>query len=157
MNDLFGGAVEEVIEEEYKRPKVPALFDWLTSVNKTKQDLRPKDTELRGYEPFIINTGLGQSEATVGFANLMNRLDRIPKEMHYLFLLYGIPKNNSFAKWAKKTKDDRVKAVMAKLHYNEEKAKEAIWVLGDEGVDKLLNETGGIKNVKRKRKSKSKK
>lgn len=146
MNNLFG---EQVVEEthiedvECKRADVPKLYDWLTSINTTKEDLRVKDPSLRGYEPFIINKGLGQSQSTIGFAALMNRLAHIPKEYQYVFLRGGIPKNKSFAKWAKVEKIDKLKEVMAKLQCSEAKAKEAILVLGKKGVKQLLTIKGG--------------
>lgn len=157
MINLFGDKVIEpdVIEEDdVKRAAVPKLYDWLTAINSTKTDLRKvgvpgndkifPDPEMRGYEPFIINKGLGQSQATIGFANLMNRMPHIPKEYQYLFLVGGIPKNRSFAKWAKVNNPDKLKEVMARLNYSEAKAKEAIRVLGKEGVKKLLFVKGGV-------------
>lgn len=145
MNNLFGEQIADEPEEEESSGKVevPKLFDWLTSINTSKEDLRAKDSVLRGFEPFIINKGLGQSEATIGFAALMNRMPHIPKEYQYLFLLHGIPKNRSYAKWAKSDKIDKLKEVAAELGYSEAKAKDAILILGPEGVKKLLYKKGG--------------
>lgn len=149
--NLFGDKDETVtIEEEYKVPAAPKLFDWLGSITTKKNDMRTES--MKGFDPFIINKGLGQSEATVGFANMMNRLPNIPKDMQYLFLLNGIPKHKSYAKWTKVTKFDKLKEVAAKLGYNEDKAKEAILVLGEEGVKELLHVKGGVpKPIKRKK------
>lgn len=152
MINVFGDEVELVEEEEDVKRAVPKLFDWLASINSTKEDLRPKDSELRGYDPFIINKGLMQSQSTVGFAQLMNRLPLIPKEQHYLFLRLGIPRNKSYAKWSKADKFDGIKDVMAKLGYSEAKAKEAMLVLGKDGIKQLLTQKGGIqKKVRKKR------
>lgn len=150
--NLFGDSVTEVkVEDEYKVPAAPKLFDWLGSITTKKNDMRTES--MKGFDPFIINKGLGQSEATVGFANMMNRLPNIPKDMQYLFLLNGIPRHKSYAKWTKVTKFDKLKEVMEKLGYNEDKAREAILVLGTEGVKKLLHVKGGVaKPVRKKRK-----
>jgi hypothetical protein len=152
MLNIFGEELEEVVEEEYKTTPAPKLFDWLTSINKSKVDLRVNsvsdsvaaDPTLKGYEPFIINKGIGQSVGTIGFANILNRLPHIPKEQQYLFLMVGIPRNKSFAAWAKEEKINNLKEVMDKLCYTKEKAKEAILVLGVDGVNELLHEKGGI-------------
>ena len=152
MLDLFGDEIPEVVEvKPDEKAPVPKLFDWLGSINTNKKDLRYEmvsdkvfaDPELKSYSEFIINKGLGQSEATVGYANLMNRMPHIPKDMQYTFLRTGIPSHRSFAKWAKTTKFDNLQEVMAKLGYNETKAKEAILVLGEAGVKQLLKQKGG--------------
>ena len=161
MVNLFGDTTKDELEEEaFKVEPVPKLFDWLTSINTSKVDLRYNsvnseigpDSVLKGFEPFIINKGLGQSAATIGFANLMNRLAHIPKEAQYNFLRLGIPKNKSFGKWSKEDKILNIKEVMIKLGCTKEKAKEAILVLGEDGVKQLLLEKGGIqKKVRRKK------
>ena len=151
--NLFGDKEEVVVsvDEEYKAPAAPKLFDWLGSITTKKNDMRSES--MKGFEPYIINKGLGQSEATVGFANIMNRLPNIPKEQQYLFLLNGVPKHRSYAKWTKIDKFDKLKEVAAKLGYSEDKAREAILVLGEEGVKELLYVKGGVpKPIKRKKK-----
>lgn len=153
MKNLFGDEIEEiVIEEEYKRPSPPSLFDFLKSINQTKEDLRCKVPDLRGYEPFIINKGLGQSKGMVGFANLLNRLHYIPKEQHYLLALYGIPKNNVFSKWAKSKKYEKLKEVCTYLNCSIEKGKEAIDVLGEERILDMITDKGGVKKKTRRKK-----
>ena len=153
MLNVFGEEPPvEMEEEEFKASPNPKLFDWMTSVNKSKVDLRfnsvsgsvGHDPTLKGYEPFIINKGIGQSIGTIGFANILNRLPHIPKEQQYIFLMLGIPRNKSFAAWAKEEKINNIKEVMNKLGYTKEKAKEAILVLGVDGVNELLHEKGGI-------------
>ncbi len=162
MINLFGDTIaDDVVEEEFKKPPVPKLFDYLASINSTKINFQTTafsadvgaDVDLRGYEPFIINKGLGQSIGTIGFANLMNRMAHIPKAQQYTFLRLGIPKNRTFAKWAKEDKFDNLKEVMAKLGCSKEKAKEAILVLGEDGIIKMLHQKGGIiKKVRGKKK-----
>lgn len=152
MLNIFGETSVDLVEEEFKAPPNPKLFDWLASINKSKVDLRltslsdniGPDSMMKGYEPFIINKGIGQSVGTIGFANILNRLPHIPKEQQYLFLMMGIPRNKSFAAWAKEEKINNLKEVMDKLCYTKEKAKEAILVLGVDGVNELLHEKGGI-------------
>ena len=79
MLNVFGEETSvEMEEEEFRASPNPKLFDWMTSVNKSKVDLRFKsvsgtvgpDPMLKGYEPFIINKGIGQSIGTIGFANI---------------------------------------------------------------------------------------
>ena len=150
--NLFGDKeVPIVVDEEYKTPAAPKLFDWLGSITTKKNDMRSES--MKGFDPFIINKGLGQSEYTVGFANIMNRLPNIPKEQQYLFLLNGVPKHRSYAKWTKIDKFDKLKEVATNLGYSEDKAREAILVLGEEGVKELLYVKGGVpKPIKRKNK-----
>jgi hypothetical protein len=160
MLNIFGDSLDEAVEEEISTPSYPKLFDWVASINKSKVDLRfsavsasvGPDPMMKGYEPFIINKVIGQSITTIGFANILNRLAHIPKQQQYLFLMVGMPRNKAFAAWAKEEKINNLKEVMNELCYTKEKAKEAILVLGVDGVNELLLEKGGIqKKVRGKR------
>ena len=145
MKNLFGKviSVEEPEEEKPSKPDVPKLFDWLGAINKSKQDLRSTDPSLVGFEPFIINKGLGQSQTTVGFANFMNKIPHLPKEMQYLFLLHGVPKNRAYAKWSKNTHGKDLKPFMAATGVGKEKALEALRVLTNAQVKRILRPVGG--------------
>ena len=134
-------------EEDTKKPDVPKLFDWLKAINQSKDDLRRDDPSLVGFEPFIITKGLGQSETTIGFANIMNKMPHIPKDMVYLFYLNGVPKHRAYAKWAKNSHGKDLKPFMEMTGVSREKALEALRVLTKAQIKRILRPIGGkIKN-----------
>ena len=142
--NLFGNPiVEDTPQEEPTKPDTLKLFDWLGSINKTKEDLRSKDPSLSSFEPFIINKGLGQSQTTIGFANFMNKMPKLPKEMVYLFHLHAVPKNRAFAKWSKNSHSKDLKAFMEVTGIGKEKSLEALRVLTKQQIKEVLKPSGG--------------
>ena len=154
MINLFGDPIEEEVDVEIEKPKkptVPALFDWLLSINTTKVDLRIEgpsssigpNPSLSGFDPYIIVKGLGQSKNTIGFANVLNRNPHMDKEAQYLFLLNGIPKNKSYAKWAKNSHDKNLKSFMEATGLPKYKAIDALRILTKEQIKRILKPVGG--------------
>jgi hypothetical protein len=149
MMNLFGKLVELTTTEEEKpsKPEVPKLFDWLNAINKSKEDLRHKDPSLIGFETYIITKGLGQSQTTIGFANFMNKLPKIPKEMVHLFYLYGVPKNRAYAKWCKNSHSKDLKPFQEATGLGRDKALEALRVLSKQQIKQILKPQGAkVKN-----------
>lgn len=143
--NLFGQVIQEEkhITEEPSKPVGPKLFDWLKSLNQTKEDLRSIDPSLSSFEPFIINKGMGQSQGTVGFANFVNKMPQLPKDMVYLFYMHGLPKNRNFAKWSKVSHGKDLKPFMEATGLGRDKALEALKVLTKEQIKRILNPSGG--------------
>ncbi len=143
INLLTGEAIVEKeqvkTEEKDSINKVDSPFEWLKSINKTKSDLRSLDPTLAGFSTFMTNRGLMQSIDTVQFANMMNKLPKIPKEMVYLFYLNAIPKNYKYAKWSKSTHGKNIDKVIEKTGLSKIKSIECIHALSDKQLKKLIS------------------
>ena len=72
-------------------------------------------SELKDYQPYIVNRALSQHRDLVHLANEMNIL-YIDKNMHYAFLYYGVPKKSRYVKWPKND-DDKVKIALIQEYY----------------------------------------
>lgn len=151
MLNLFD---EEIVEENEveEKEKKPSLFDWLNSITSNKKDMRKDNSELNGFDRFIIARGLGMSETTIGFANAMNQSPHLDKHTHYAFYYSGIPKHRPKSKWAKVAKDDRLKSFMEITGLTKHKALDAIKALTPQQVDDIIIDRNKKPKKTRKRK-----
>lgn len=127
------------------------LFDFLNSINHTKEDLFANDSEcVKDYVPFLVNRGLSMSYDTIMYANEMNLRPNIDKQRHYDFLRVAIPKRKRYNKWAKKdTLSDDVLLVSQYYKYNKEQAVKALSLLNEEQLNIIRHKMdigGMIKN-----------
>lgn len=81
------------------------LFDFLTSINQTKEYLLVDALAEKEYSPYMINRGLSLFPDTVLFANEMNRHPDLPKKWNYEFYINSITTRKRFSKWPKKIKE----------------------------------------------------
>lgn len=116
-----------------------SFFDFLNSINLTKEDLIKKNPlDEKDYVPFMVNRGLSYFPDTIMFANEINKHAGIDKRMQYAFLLNGISKKKRFSKWAKKEKAaDSVKYVMQEYGYSEAKARLAMEILTEDQISEI--------------------
>lgn len=125
------------------------FFDFLNSINQTKQDLIKADPlNEKDYNAFMINRGLSYFHDTVMYANEMNQFADIPKQWQYAFYLHGVSKKKRFAKWSKKESfgDNHIVHIIAKeYNYSTSRALEVIDILTDEQKEALIRkyEYGG--------------
>ena len=104
-------------------------FDYLNSINVTKQDIMVDDLAENGYNAFLINRGLSYFSDTVLFANEMNYNHHIESRLQYDFLINTIRKKKRFSKWHKTNNPDDLAYVQKYFNYSSEKAKAAMSVL----------------------------
>ena len=124
------------------------LKDWLNSLNFNKNNLIEEDnTLIKEYPPFIINRCMSGHLDTVLFANEMNKLHFLEKDMQYLFYLNIVRKRKRFSPWIKKDKDSDLEYVKRYYGYSNEKAAQALKLLSNEQLEfiKQRLETGGKK------------
>jgi len=112
-------------------------FDYIASINVSKENLIVDDASEKGYEPFLTNRNFSLFPETVMYANEMNKLYQLDKKLQYDFYLYGIPKRKRFAKWPKKQADENLKAVMEFYKYNVDKARAALRILTDDQLKEI--------------------
>lgn len=116
-------------------------FDFLTSINQTKEDITKDDPSvIKDYSPFIINKGLSYFLDTVMYANEINSLSCLDKDMQYKFYLTAINKSKRFSKWSKQEISDDIELIKRVYRVNNKKALEIIKILSAEQINKIKNE-----------------
>ena len=124
------------------------LFNFLNSINDTKEDLLVENPDLESdYVPFLINRGLSMGYDTVMYGNEMNMHHHLSKKQQYDFLRVVIPKKKRYNKWAKKDAlSDDVMLISAYYKYNKEQAIKALSLLTEEQINIIRNrmDKGGL-------------
>tara|TARA_Y100000004_G_C8940848_1_gene424120 strand:- start:442 stop:813 length:372 start_codon:yes stop_codon:yes gene_type:complete len=115
------------------------LGDFLKSINDTKENVLVDDKAEKLYPPFIVNRCLSFFTDTILYANQMNMQSHLDKRMQYEYYLHSVRKRKRFSKWLKAENPDDLEFVMQHFNYSSKKAKEAIEVLGDDGIEQLKN------------------
>lgn len=125
-----------------------SLFDFLNSINYSKEDLLTENPELESdYIPFLVNRGLSMGYDTVMYANEMNLHHHLSKKQQYDFLRVAIPKKKRYNKWSKKdTLSDDVLLVANYYKYNKEQAIKALSLLNEKQLNIIRNkmDIGGL-------------
>jgi len=114
-------------------------FDYLNSINFTKDNVMLTEEDEKGYVPFIVNRGLSYFIDTIKLANEINQRHHVDKKLQYEFLLNSIRKRKRFSKWHKREQDDDLNAVMEYYGYNHDKALQIIDLLTHEQLTTIKN------------------
>ncbi len=114
-------------------------FDYLNSINLTKQDVMVDDICEKAYNSFMVNRGLSYFPDTVVIANEMNRHHQIDNKLQYHFLINMIRKRKRFSKWAKANKESDIDAVKEYYGYSNEKARQALTLLSPDQITIIKN------------------
>ena len=110
------------------------LFDYVTSINDSKQDLMVDDVSEKIYNPFYINRTLSYFKDTVGLANVMNQYHNIDSKPQYHFLLNIVRKRKRFSKWMKPETESDIEVVKEYYGYSNEKARQVLSLLSPEQI-----------------------
>jgi hypothetical protein len=110
-------------------------FDFLKTINDTKENLIDNDTEnTKYYNSFVINRSLSYFPDTIYFANEMNKFHQIDVDLQYNFLLNIIRKRKRFSKWEKTEDINNLNIIKSYFGYNDEKARQVISLLTEEQI-----------------------
>jgi hypothetical protein len=109
-------------------------FDYLNSINDTKQDLMVDDITEKQYNAFMVNRGLSYFPDTVAVANEMNRYAHLDKKLQYDFYINIVRKRKRFSKWNKPDLERDIEVVKEYYGYSNEKAKQALTLLSPEQI-----------------------
>lgn len=122
-------------------------FDYLNSINYTKQDIMVDDIAEKQYVSFVVNRSLSYFPDTVAIANEMNRYHHIDNKLKYHFLLNIVRKRKRFSKWDKPMLESDVEVVKQYYGYSNEKARQALTLLSPEQITilKMKVNRGGRK------------
>lgn len=111
------------------------VFDYLTAINDTKQDIMGSEEDERIYVPFVINRSLSYFADTVGLANVMNRHHHVDKKLQYHFLLNIVRKRKRFSKWTKVDVITDIDTVKQYYGYSDSKARQVLPLLSADQLD----------------------
>lgn len=114
-------------------------FDWLNSINQTKEDMMVDDITEKQYSPFMVNRGLSYFIDTVMDSNQMNMFASLDNRLQYDYYMNSIRKKKRFSKWAKKTSNEDVEVVKSYFNINDSKALEALTILSKDQIDEIKN------------------
>jgi hypothetical protein len=112
-------------------------FNYVNSINDTKQDIMIDDMTESSYNSFIINRSLSYFPDTIAFANIMNQYHHIDNKLQYHFLLNIIRKKKRFSKWMKPDVDRDLEVVKEYYGYSNEKAKQVMGLLRKDQINVL--------------------
>ncbi|HCT55021.1 MAG TPA: DNA polymerase [Balneola sp.] len=113
------------------------LKDFLNSINDNKKNLITDNKSEKLYTPFIVNRCLSYFTDTILYANEMNRNAHVDNKLQYDYFLNSVRKRKRFSRWMKQESSDDLEFIKEHFDYSNKKAKEAIEVLGKEGIKAL--------------------
>lgn len=121
-------------------------FDFVNSVNHTKEDIMTEDNE-SDYNSFLVNRSLSYFRDSVLIANEMNRYHHADNKLQYQFLINILRKRKRFSKWHKQETSHVVDALKRIYNYSDEKARQVLPLLTDEQLEDIIRkvDTGGRK------------
>jgi len=123
------------------------LKDFLNSINDNKKNLMDDDENVEKlYPAYIVNRCLSYFMDTILFANEMNLHSHLDNKLQYDYYLNSVRKRKRFSRWMKNESSDDLDFIKYHFSYSDRKAKEAISILGPEGVQEIKDLYG--KSVK---------
>ena len=84
-----------------------------------------------------MNRGLSLFPDSVLFANEMNLLPNLDKQMQYDFYMNILRKRRRFSKWPKKVSPENLELIQKVYKYSKEKALVALSILSDREIEIL--------------------
>jgi hypothetical protein len=125
------------------------VFDFLKSINNTKQHLYEKDPDVdKIYVPYVINKAFSYFLDTALHSNFINSMPHLSKRMQYDYYFYTVKKANRFKKWPKLENVEDVEVIKTFYDCSEKKAREYLQILSKDQIESLrqqLNTGGNIK------------
>lgn len=122
-------------------------FDFVKAVNAHDDIVRKNefssdvDTNLKAYEPFIVNKAFSYFPDTIMYANQMNIHNEIDKLFQYDFLFNSIRPRKRFTKWHKKQPREDIEAVSEYYKVSYRKAVPMAAALTDEQIAHIKEST----------------
>lgn len=123
-------------------------FDYVKSIQKTKKNLiresENKPEAIKGYNPYITNKALSFYVDSILYANEMNMLSHLDKDMQYDYLLNTIRSMNRQHTWFKKdNKIENIEPIMKYYSINRQRAKEMLNLLSENEIKAIISQLEG--------------
>ena len=109
-------------------------FEYVNSINNTKQDIMIDDVAEKSYNDFMVNRSLSYFQDTVGIANIINQYHHLDKKLQYHFLINIVRKRKRFSKWIKPETESDIEVVKEYYGYSNEKARQVLSLLSPEQI-----------------------
>lgn len=109
-------------------------FDYLRSINETKEDIMIGEQAEKAYNPFMVNRGLSYFYDTIALANMMNQYHHLDKKLQYHFCINTIRKRKRYSKWNKPEVNSDIEVIKEYYGYSNEKARQVLSLLSPEQI-----------------------
>lgn len=109
-------------------------FDYLKSINDTKDDIMISEEAEKAYNTFMVNRGLSYFYDTAVLANVMNQYHHIDKKLQFHFFINTIRKRKRFSKWNKPETHSDIEVIKEYYGYSNEKAKQVLSLLSPDQI-----------------------
>lgn len=113
------------------------FFDYLNSINSTKENIMQSDIDKSAYSAFMVNRGLSYFPDSVAQANMMNQRWHASERMQYDFLRNTVSTRKRFSKWFKPEKSETVDLVKEYYGYSSVRAREVIPLLSESDIENI--------------------
>ena len=110
-------------------------FDFINSINYSKEKLIVDDITEKAYNPYITNHQLSYFSDTVHIVNVLNKYHHLDKKLQYDFLLNIVRKRKRFTKWNKPDDVGNLEVVKEYYGYSNEKARSILPLLSPEAIE----------------------
>jgi len=109
-------------------------FSYVKNINSKRE----YDFDLSGYSPFLTNRCLSGFIDCIFFAEEMNQHHQLPPQLQYDFYYYGVRKASRFDPLPKNQEPEHLSVVMEYFSYSRQKALEALQILTEEQIYKMI-------------------
>jgi hypothetical protein len=121
-------------------------FDFINSINYTKENLIVDEWSEKQYTPYVVNKGLSFSADTVIPANEMNSRPHLDKTLQYSFLINIVRPRKRYNKWVKPEVIESLDIIKNYYGYNTEKSRQVFSILTSDQINSLKEKLkkGGV-------------
>lgn len=131
---------------EPEEPKAVKAFDVINEIMVGKRDLTREGDEtvaaLAAFVPRLSVTALSQHIDTVMAANEMNRCHQLDPQLVHDYMLHSVRGYKRRHSWVKRTADELVDELSARLLINARTARDVVRVLGIEVAREIAGPAG---------------
>lgn len=123
-------------------------FDFVKSIQSTKQDLMEDPQAEKEYVAFVVNRALSYEMDCILYANEMNRRHHLDKKLQFAYLINTIrARKRPFHKWSRHETSEAIDAIKLFFDFSDRKAHEALKILTTEQIEDIKQKTdkGGLK------------
>jgi hypothetical protein len=122
------------------------LFDHLSNLTEKKIPFDVQnDSQVKSYDPYIINRFISMCEFYTPLVNEINKYD-VPKSIHYQYFFGALPKRKTYFNYIKSKKDKDSEDIDCVMKYYECSKKDAIHyltILTDDQVETIKKKFEG--------------
>ena len=135
-----------------------SLFDHLDGLTILKRPYEPGNTAFtKGYNQFMINRFIGMNDSFLPLITELHRLQNLPDDVHYNFLLKYLPKKKCYFRYVSKIKNSvdrgKVEMLMTFFDISEKDAIDYLEIIPAKELNKVFKQyksQGGVISKRKK-------